>query len=156
MSIKIDTNHVIVIGRLTADVRAENLPNGTAKASFSIASNYGWKDQQNVNFFNVIFLGKIAEVCSTWLGKGKQVLIEGELRQDRWQDKTTGKNRDRVYIFGTGMQMLGSNTKATDSSAAPAREEEQAPPEGNTPPAAASAPAADANDDDLENSEVPF
>jgi single-strand DNA-binding protein len=148
---KRDTNHVIVIGRLTADVKMDTLPTGTAKASFSIANNYGWKDTQKVNFFDVVFLGKIAEVCGNWLSKGKQVLVEGEVRQDRWQDKESGKNRSRVYIFGTSMQMLGSKSGTTDEESAPPRGEEESAPSGNeTPPTStASEPVADDDSDSV-------
>ncbi|MBI4978872.1 MAG: single-stranded DNA-binding protein [Spirochaetes bacterium] len=144
-----DLNRVMLIGRLTADPKIDQLPTGTQKASFSIANNYYSPNKQNeANFFDLVAFGKLAEICGTYLKKGKQVAVIGSLRQQRWQDKTTGANRSRVEVIVNDMQMLGARTDGGDN--APAGSMNDAPPAsaGETAPP----PQAGGFDDD----EVPF
>ena len=113
-----DFNSVTLIGRLTADPVSKYLPSGSAVAEFSIANNYyvSTKNATEVNYFDVVAFGKMAETVSKYLTKGKQVAIMGTLRQERWQDKDTNAARSKVRIIMQNMQMLGStNTAAAGS-----------------------------------------
>ena len=105
-----DFNSVTLIGRLTADPVSKYLPSGSAVAEFSIANNYyvSTKNATEVNYFDVVAFGKMAETVSKYLTKGKQVAIMGTLRQERWQDKDTNAARSKVRIIMQSMQMLGS------------------------------------------------
>ena len=106
-----DFNSVTLIGRLTADPVSKYLPSGSAVAEFSIANNYyvSTKNATEVNYFDVVAFGKMAETVSKYLTKGKQVAIMGTLRQERWQDKDTNASRSRVRIIMQSMQMLGGS-----------------------------------------------
>lgn len=106
-----DFNNVMLIGRLTADPVAKYLPSGIAVVEFSIANNYyvSSKNTTEVNYFEVVAFDKIAETVSKYLTKGKQIAINGTLRQERWQDKDTNSNRHRIRIIMKTMQILGSN-----------------------------------------------
>lgn len=105
-----DFNNVTLIGRLTADPVSKYLPSGSAVAEFSIANNYyvSSKNTTEVNYFEVVAFGKIAETVSKYLTKGKQVAVMGTLIQDRWQDKDTNTSRSKVRIVMSSMQMLGN------------------------------------------------
>ncbi len=108
-----DFNNVIIIGRLTADPIEKFLPSGDAISEFSIANNYyaGNKNSTEVNYFEAVAYGKTAETINKYLNKGKQIAINGTLRQERWQDKDTNATRSRVRIIVQSIQMLGaSNT----------------------------------------------
>ncbi|PCG18874.1 single-stranded DNA-binding protein [Brachyspira sp. G79] len=109
-----DFNSVTLIGRLTADPVSKYLPSGSAVAEFSIANNYyvSTKNATEVNYFDVVAFGKMAETVSKYLTKGKQVAIMGTLRQERWQDKDTNAARSKVRIIMQNMQMLGSANAA--------------------------------------------
>lgn len=111
-----DFNNVMLIGRLTADPVAKYLPSGSAVVEFSIANNYyvSSKNATEVNYFEVVAFGKIAETVSKYLTKGKQIAINGTLRQERWQDKDTNSNRYKVRIIMQTMQMLGSNNNTSN------------------------------------------
>lgn len=112
-----DINSVTVVGRLTRDLNGSDqreyafTPNGNARANVSIAVNRSrkqgdqWVDE--ANFFNVTIWGKQAENLLPYLKKGKQIAVEGYLKQDRWQDKTTGQSRSNVTIVATNVQLLG-------------------------------------------------
>ena len=106
-----DVNHVILIGRCTRDATIKYTSGGMAIGSFSIAVNRRTKkgDQwvEEASFFEVSLFGKSAEGLAQYLTKGKQVAVEGELRQDRWQQD--GQNRSKVYISANNVQLLGGN-----------------------------------------------
>ena len=105
-----DLNNIMLIGRLTKDPESKYLPSGSAVVEFSIANNYyvSSKNSNEVNYFDVVAFGKMAETVAKYLTKGKQVAISGTLRQDRWQDKDTNAPRSKVSIIMQSMQMLGS------------------------------------------------
>ena len=109
-----DVNHVIIIGRLTRDAELKYTSGGMAIGSFSIAVNRRTKkgDQwvEEASFFDVSLFGKSAEGLAQYLTKGKQVAVEGELRQDRWQQD--GQNRSKVTIAASNVQLLGGEKKA--------------------------------------------
>lgn len=107
----LDINRVIEIGRLTRDEELTYTPGGMAVGKFSIAVNRrvkkdgNWTDE--VNYFDVSIFGKQAEGLQKFLTKGKQVCIDGYLKQDRWQDQATGQNRSAVKIIANDIQLLG-------------------------------------------------
>ncbi|MCL2600217.1 MAG: single-stranded DNA-binding protein, partial [Treponema sp.] len=78
-----------------------------------------------------------------YLVKGKMVGVDGELRQDRWQQD--GQNRSKVEIVANNLQLLGGNPGAFggggsgsgygSSGAAPARNQDWQPPHGGHGPA---------------------
>ena len=104
-----DVNHVVLIGRLTRDAELKYTNSGTAICKFSIANNQRRKrDDQWVDeahFFDVTLWGKQAEAVSQYLVKGKQVGIEGQLRQSRWEQD--GQPRSRVEVNAANLQLLG-------------------------------------------------
>lgn len=108
-----DVNSVVVVGRLTRDAELHYTNSGFAILSFSIASNYSrkvgdeWKDE--ANFLDVKLLGKMGEAVSKYLEKGKQVVVAGELRQERWQTNE-GDKRSKVVIIAESVQMMGSKS----------------------------------------------
>ena len=106
-----DINHVTEIGHLTRDAEVTYTPGGMAVAEFSIAVNRRVKKGQEwvdeANYFDVSVFGKQAENLKQFLTKGKQVCVDGYLKQDRWQDQATGQNRSVVKIVANDVQLLG-------------------------------------------------
>ena len=111
-----DLNHVVLVGRLTRDAELKS-GNGFMVSNFSIAVNRKkkqgdeWIDE--ANFFDVALFGKQAESLHQYLVKGKQVGIDGELRQDRWQQD--GQNRSKVFVVANSIQLLGGNNGNTEN-----------------------------------------
>jgi single-strand DNA-binding protein len=109
-----DLNHVVLIGRLTRDAEYKILPSGQAVCNFSIAVNRRKKEGDNwvdePNYFDIVLWGKQADSLNRYLVKGKQVGIDGELRQDRWQQD--GQNRSRVVVSVNNLQLLGGGPGA--------------------------------------------
>jgi single-strand DNA-binding protein len=135
-----DINHVVLVGRLTRDAELKYTNSGFAIAKLSLAVNRRVKKedtwQEEANFFDAVMMGKRAEALAQYLQKGKQIAVEGELRQDRWEQE--GQRRSRVEIFVTNVQLLGGRIGA------PAQE-----PAGAEGEAPQSAPTADNFDDDI-------
>jgi single-strand DNA-binding protein len=104
-----DLNHVVLIGRLTRDAELKYTSGGQAVCKFSVAVNRRkkvgdqWEDE--ANFFDIVLWGKQGESLQSYLVKGKMVGVDGELRQDRWQQD--GQNRSKVEIIANYIQLLG-------------------------------------------------
>ncbi|RMD46461.1 MAG: single-stranded DNA-binding protein [Aquificota bacterium] len=110
-------NKVFLIGRLTRDPEIRFLPSGTQITSFSIAVNRPYKvgDQwkEETYFFDIESFGYLAERLGKQLSKGTQILIEGSLRQDRWET-SAGEKRNKVKIVADKVNLL--NTSSAGSS----------------------------------------
>ena len=107
-----DINHVILVGRLTRDAELRYTGGGFAVANISIAINKRRKSEdqwvEEAHFFDAVVWGKTAESLAPYLKKGKQIGIEGELRQNRWEQD--GQKRTKVEISTTNIQLLGGRT----------------------------------------------
>lgn len=105
-----DINRVVLVGRLVRDAELKYTSGGLAITTFGVAINRrrkqgdDWVDE--ANFFDVVLMGRQGEAVQRYLTKGKQVGIEGELRQNRWEQD--GQKRSKVEIFATNIQLLGS------------------------------------------------
>ena len=102
-------NKGIWVGNLTATPELKYTSGGIAVTKFSLAVNYrtgkGDAKKDGVDFFDVEAFDKVAELISQYLKKGSPVLIEGRLKQDRWEDEH-GNKRSRVKIVATAVQFL--------------------------------------------------
>lgn len=116
-----DINHVVLVGRLTRDAELRYASSGTPICKFSLAINRrrkqgdDWVDE--ANFFDVVVMGRQGEAIHRYLTKGKQVGIQGELRQDRWEQE--GQKRSRVEVFANNVQLLGGSGGSSSGAGAP-------------------------------------
>ena len=116
-------NRVILVGNITRDIEVRNLPSGTAVADVGVAVNDHRKNQagesvQETTFVDATFWGRTAEVAAEYLSKGSPVLIEGRLKQERWE--TDGQKHSKLKVVCDRMQMLGRKTDAREVSDAQA------------------------------------
>ena len=105
-------NRVILMGNLTRDPELRYTPSGTAVADLGLAMNRRWKSQdgewqEEATFVNIEVWGRQAETSAQYLSKGRQVLVEGRLKLDRWEAKT-GEKRSRLKVVGERVVFLGS------------------------------------------------
>jgi single-strand DNA-binding protein len=115
---------VILIGNLGRDPETRYTPNGTMNVQFSLAvsrryTDSSGQDQERTNWFRVTAWGKLAETLDGlsqrgFVGKGKQVYVEGRLDAREFQDQQ-GANRTSLDVNATEFQLLGSRS---DSEAA--------------------------------------
>jgi len=105
-----DINVVVLVGRLTRDSELKYTKSGIPIARFSVAINRSvkrgevWEDE--ASFLDVDFWGKGGESVNRFLTKGQQVAIEGELRQDRWEQD--GQTRSKVVVVANNVRLMGS------------------------------------------------
>ena len=124
-----DINHVVLVGRLTRDAELKYTNSGLQICKFSLAINRRrkngdqWVDE--ANFFDCTMMGRSAEAIHRYLVKGKQIGVDGELRQNRWEQD--GQPRSKVEIFANNVQLLGGPGGQSDRAAGPSRGESQGP-----------------------------
>jgi single-strand DNA-binding protein len=103
-------NKAMIIGNLTRDPEVKTTSNGATVASFAVATNFVWNDQQGqkqerVEFHNVSAWRRLAEICGQYLHKGSKVYIEGRLQTRDWVGQD-GVKRYRTEIIAENMIML--------------------------------------------------
>jgi single-strand DNA-binding protein len=104
-------NKVILIGNLGRDPEVRYTPDGTAVASFSIATSMEWTDKgsgekkERTEWHRIVAWRKLGEICGQYLSKGSQVYIEGRLQTRDWQDKD-GNKRYTTEVVATDVQFL--------------------------------------------------
>lgn len=107
-----DLNSVILVGRLTRDAELSFLPNGNAVCKMGIAVNRSRKDGDQwvneANFFDVTLFGKSGESLKQYLTKGKQIAVQGSLKQDRWEKD--GQKFSKVQIVASNVHLLGGRS----------------------------------------------
>jgi single-strand DNA-binding protein len=87
------------------------MSNGTARANVSVAVNRRRKSGEewveDVSYFDITIWGKTAENLKPYLLKGKQIAVDGHLKQDRWEKE--GQKFSKVSIVADSVQLLGGN-----------------------------------------------
>ena len=100
----------MLIGNLTRDPEARTTPNGQNVCTFSIATSRQWTDaggarQEKTEFHNLVAWGKLADICKSYLQKGKKIYAEGRLQTRDWTGDD-GVKRYRTEIVLENMIML--------------------------------------------------
>ena len=114
-----DINRVILVGRMTRDAELKHTQNGFPVSKFSLAINKNKKVNDEwipeVNYFDIVLWGKTAESLDPYLKRGKQIGVEGELKQNRWEQD--GQKRSKIEVIATNIQLLGGKNDSNDSQA---------------------------------------
>ena len=112
----VSINKVFLAGNLTRDPEFKKTNNGKSMATFSIAVNKIYKDQngkqqKNTGFYRIIVWNSKADICSKYLTKGSPVLVEGRLEKHTYKDQN-GDNKNFLQIVGDQVSFLGKPKKA--------------------------------------------
>lgn len=95
------------------------MQNGGCIFKFSMASSRSVKNgdqwENRPIFVNVTTFGSLAERLKDKMYKGVEVVVQGRLDQDRWQDKETQKQREKIYIVAENVKVLGSAQQSQQS-----------------------------------------
>ena len=113
-------NKAIFVGNLTADPELIHTPKGTAVVNASLAVNefYTPEDgerQQVTTFIDVKVWGPSAENFAKLAKKGQEILIEGSIRQDTWEDKESGQKRSKLYVRTDAWQFTQRKAQAAEA-----------------------------------------
>lgn len=107
-------NKVILAGRLTKDIEMRYTQTGKAIARFILAVNRRVskdKEKQQADFIPIIVWNKLAEICSKYLTKGSQILVEGHL-QIRDYVAQDGKKHYIAEVIAQELEFMGSKVTA--------------------------------------------
>jgi single-strand DNA-binding protein len=101
-------NRIILIGRLTKDPELRYTSSGAAVASFTLAVDRNYANQQGqreADFIRIVVWKKLAEVCANNLGKGRLVAVEGRL-QVRSYDGSDGQKKQASEVIAENVRFL--------------------------------------------------
>lgn len=143
-------NQVIIVGNMARDPELRSTSGGRSVASFAVATNRVWTDQngdtqEQADFHNVVAWAKLAELAEQYLSKGRRVMIVGRLQTRSWEGED-GKKNYRTEIVASDINFLdGPSGSASDDA---------------TSTSSTSSKKTDANiedlDEDVDLSEIPF
>lgn len=108
---------VIIVGNLGRDPETRYTPSGAMNVNFSMAVSRRFRDssgqdQERTTWFRVTAWGRMAETLDGltqrgFLGKGKQVLVEGRIELNEWTDQQN-ERRASLEVTANDFQLLGS------------------------------------------------
>ena len=104
-------NKVLLIGNLTRDPEIRQTNGGSMVASFTLAMSRKYTNarQELVDeacFVDVSAFQRNAEIIQQFVHKGDPLYIEGRLRYDTWDDRTTGAKRSKLSVVCESLQLL--------------------------------------------------
>jgi single-strand DNA-binding protein len=104
-----DINKVLLKGRLTRDPQLKYTPSGAAVCEFGLAATHKFKDKEDKLFVDCTAWGRTGEIANEYLTKGDPVLLEGRLKLDQWDDKSTGQKRSKISVTVEQLHLLGGS-----------------------------------------------
>ena len=116
-------NSVSITGRLTKNAQARMLPSGKHALSFTIAVNNKYKTKNgeyksDTSFFDVEKIVADPKGLLQSLTKGRFIVIEGSLQQQRWTNKKDGAKRSKIVIFADKIEIMPDSRKKEETASA--------------------------------------
>lgn len=134
----VSKNICIIAGNLTKDPELKYTPQGKAVCKMTVAVNHSYKVgeewKKKAVFLSVVVWGKIAENCSKYLSKGKNVMVEGRIdvrsyetadKQKRWITEIVAETVD--FLSPREKSSGGNETQDTGDYASASGPEEEVP-----------------------------
>ncbi len=119
-------NSVNIMGNLTRDPELKYTPSGKGVCSLSIANNRVYTKNNEkvteVSYFDIDVWGPTADNCVKYLKKGSGIIVEGRLKQDRWEKD--GKTQSRVRITANSVHFM---PRRSEEGAAAHKSQDEAP-----------------------------
>lgn len=111
-------NQAIIMGNLTRDPELRSTTGGQQVASFAVATNRTWNSpsgerQEAVEYHEIVAWGKLGELASQYLTKGRKVLIVGRLQTQSWEKD--GVKRQRTEIVAADINFLDGRSESGDN-----------------------------------------
>lgn len=127
-----DLNKVIIAGRLTRDPELRYTSGGLAFCKVSIANTRYFRKKDGTRgeedmFVDLVVWDKQAEFVGERLRKGRPVLVEGRLKSDSWEDKSTGQKRSKIEIAAQRVVPLDWDADGAGASPRPSESRSQEP-----------------------------
>jgi len=102
-------NKAIIIGNLTQNPEVRKTPTGKSVASFTIATNNVWvnqngEKQEQAEFHSIVAWGKLADIVGQYLAKGRLCMVEGKIQTRNWVDQN-GTKHWKTEIIAENIQL---------------------------------------------------
>lgn len=154
-----DFNQAIIMGNLTRDPELRTTPNGQSVASFAVATNRSWSGGDGerhdaVEYHEVVAWGKLAELVSNYLSKGRRVLVVGRLQTRNWEAQDGGK-RQKTEIIASDINFV-DRAGSSDSDTAATGEASQEPKATKTTKKKEDVVIEDLGDGEINLDDIPF
>jgi single-strand DNA-binding protein len=107
-------NKVIIAGNLTRDPEKKDTSAGAVtKFSIAVSEKYKKGDEwvENTDYFDIVVFKRQAETCNQYLSKGSRVLVEGKLKQGRWEAQD-GTKRSKVEVMANKVVFLSEKKQS--------------------------------------------
>ncbi|MFH0905327.1 MAG: single-stranded DNA-binding protein [bacterium] len=145
-----DVNKVILIGNLTRDPEIRSTNSGQSVASFSVACNRSWNDQQGVRqdaveYVDIVAWGKLAEIVGQIYHKGRRTYVEGRLQTRNWEAQD-GTKRYKTEVIASDLILLDRAPAGEMSATEPAVKTADAP----------ATPNSTVKEDEINIEDIPF
>lgn len=132
-------NKVFLLGNLTREPDFRGLPSGQSVCTLGLAVNRRFvnsngQEQEEPCFVDVSVWGKTAQNCRQYLSKGSQVMVEGRLKFDSWEDRNGGGRRSRLIVVAENIQFMNRRSREDgngDNAGYPAPGDSYGAPAGN-------------------------
>ena len=100
---KSSVNKVILVGHIGNKPEGRYTPSGTSTASFSLATNESWIDndkekKEHTEWHNIVAWNKLADFATEYLQKGQLIYIEGKLQTRTYKDKDNVQHRKTEVV----------------------------------------------------------
>jgi len=110
-------NKVILMGNLTKDPETAIIGEDTHVTNMRMAVNRVFmknnQKAEEVLYIDMKAFGKMAETLAKYCKKGTPLHVEGRLKLDEWQDKTTGDKRSKIYVRLENFRFLSNGNNNT-------------------------------------------
>ncbi len=152
-------NRAQLIGNLTRDPELRYTPNGQGVASFAVATNRSWTNtdgtkQDAVEYHDIVAWGKLAEIATQVLAKGKPAYVEGRLQTRNWEGQD-GQKRQKTEIVAENIIAL-SGKSDRDSAPAPATTPPATAEESEAPKSKKPAQKSENTEEEINIDDIPF
>lgn len=133
----LNLNRATVIGHLTRDPELRTTPAGHSVVNFAVATNRRWtsregEQQEETEFHDIVVWGKLAEIATQVLAKGRLAYVEGRLQTRSWEAQD-GTPRQRTEIVADNLISLERRREGIDQT--PAKEDFDQRPRAEKPQA---------------------
>ena len=144
-------NVVVLAGNLARDPETRFTPSGQSVTESTVCVSERWtteagEQKERTAFVALVFWGKRGEAFAKHHRKGSRALIRGKIVQETWDDKETGKKREKTKVQVEDWEFAGSKPEA---------EQGQAPSTRQSAPAARPQPSSEGKQQ-ADEDDVPF
>ena len=107
-------------GNVCQDPELSATPSGTSILNFSVAVNERKKESDGTwsdypNYIRCTVFGNRADALERILTKGVKVCCTGNLHQERWKDKETGKGREKIVVYVRDVDLMSKPAAKNDA-----------------------------------------